>query len=184
VEDIIKPGYTRISEIISKYTGYHDIPSHILQNACERGTAVHEICESLILGFGCPDINPLYEGYVESFNLWHDQYKTCESLIPDRWYDDDNMITGKADCILKRDGKYILIDFKTSASESKSWMLQGGAYALLFQKNENFQLDEINFVKLDKRGDAPQIKNYNVDRCIELFEMALKLHLEIYQLKN
>lgn len=179
MEDIIKPGYTRISEIISRYTGYDDISPHVLQNACERGTAVHEICESIIVGFGCPDIHPFYEGYIDSFNYWHDEYSSCELNIPDRWYNDESMITGKADCIVKKDGKNILIDFKTSALESKAWRLQGGAYAFLCHSNEQFTLDKIHFVKLDKRGAKPQVKEYDVKEAIKLFEMALKLHLYI-----
>lgn len=172
--DIIKDGYTRISDIISKYSGYGNVPEHILQAACERGTKVHEIIEAIFEGLGA-QIDEKLHGYIKSFDSWYTNVHQHGFLQPERWYDDDNLITGKCDCLMDVDGVLSLIDFKTSAKIGTSWILQGGGYCYLAQKC-GIYVDKIRFIKLLKNGDAAEIIDYDVPQSVSLFEKALDLH--------
>src|SRR5690606_3954850 len=103
--EIIKDGYTRVSTMISPFTGYGNIPEHILENACTRGTIVHEIIEGIIDGIGVPELNQIdknheISGYIESFMEWYKDYSGFHAITPERWYDEELMITGKCDVVL------------------------------------------------------------------------------------
>ena len=47
-----KPGYTRVTEILSAFSGLNNVPKDILENAGRRGTKVHDICEAIVSGLG------------------------------------------------------------------------------------------------------------------------------------
>ena len=47
-----KSAYTRVTEILSPFSGLDKIPKHILDNAARRGTRVHDVCESIVKGLG------------------------------------------------------------------------------------------------------------------------------------
>jgi len=174
--DIIKPGYTRISEIISRYSGYDKIPPDILQAACDRGTAVHEIIDAIISGIGYPEIPDNLRGYIESFYGWYADRISMEFTMPDRWYADAAMITGKCDCLIKLpNGFTTLVDFKTSAKLNKTWKIQGGGYHFLADCN-NVVINEIEFVKLDKSGDPAESFLYRPHDAAKLFTCALEMH--------
>lgn len=44
--------YTRITEILSPFSGLDKIPKEIVANAARRGTKVHDICEGIVKGIG------------------------------------------------------------------------------------------------------------------------------------
>ena len=171
----ILPGYTRISQIIQLYSGYGDIPEHILSAACERGTKVHELIEAILYGIGTPYIQESLRGYIDSFHLWYEKYHDAGFCSHRRWYDAENMITGECDCTVTMDGKRTLIDFKTSAQYNKAWLLQAGAYVYLMGK-AGIQIDGISFVKLNKTGSAPAVFPFDIEYAVEMFEKALALH--------
>lgn len=173
----IKPGYTRVSEVISKYTKYDQVPRYILDNACARGTMVHDHIEGIIQGF-CAEPDAGIAGYIQSFNLWYKEYYAYASEMPNRWYDDQNLLTGKCDFIMRegsRKEKITLVDFKTSYSASKTWMLQAGGYVHLARQN-GINITDITFLHLKKGGCEPVEIRYDVETSLEWFLAALKLH--------
>ena len=62
--------YTRVTEVLAPFSGMDKIPPEILQRASERGTKVHEICDAIISGMGCPEIQDNLQGYIDSFKKW------------------------------------------------------------------------------------------------------------------
>jgi len=166
--------YTRVTEILNKYSGLHNVPEKILDGAKERGTAVHKYISGYLNALPS-DIAPELQGYADSFHKIEDRFTWVEE--PSRFYCDDLCITGEADHIALYNGKCCIVDFKTPLKESKSWALQGAAYKYLALKSD-IKIEGIVFIKLDKFGNEAEI--YEYEDKIELFLMAVKLHKYFY----
>ena len=109
------------------------------------------------------------EGYINSFKQWwHEDRKVL--AVEQRFYCDDLMITGAMDMILESNGSAVILDLKTSAKPSKTWLLQGSAYAYMARKN-GYDVREIHFLHLDKQGKEPKL--YAYDDQFELFKKCL-----------
>lgn len=189
IVDEIKQGYTRVSDVISRYSGYGKVPQHILDIACARGTLVHDIIESFIDGFGCPNPPPAVEGYIKSFEKWFEHQHENTIFMPDRWYSDGDllegaMLTGKCDAVVVTPSENILVDFKTSVAVKQSWALQGGAYTLL-AKRKGIPIDRVQFINLFSNGKEAEVveigkhakfRRLDVLDCERLFMQALELH--------
>jgi len=175
----IKPGYDRVTSCLSFASGMDKIPPEVLQKAADRGTAVHSAIDGIIKGLG--DFSePEHKGYIDSFKLWAADKKNLFKLqpAPPRFYCDELMITGEIDCyyypnqIMLQDA--YIVDFKTSAKESKMWNLQASAYMYLNNKYA-FGQSKCIFVKLDKNGLYPEIYEYEYN--FPLF----KAYLDVYR---
>lgn len=150
------PGYTRISTILAPFSGMGAIPKDILAKAADRGTAVHDAIAGMLQGFGEPKDFP-FQTYLDSFKLWWREWEVIN--LNERLFDHDLKITGEYDLIYKDDeGQTVLVDFKTSAKEGKTWSLQGSAYQHLISQGRS--IDRIEFVKLSKEGFAPKVYVY------------------------
>jgi len=165
-----RDNYTRVTDVLYPFSGLHKVPEHILKAASERGTKVHDACEGIMKGFYA-NVDESIGGYIHSFKQWEDE--TIDTIFPDRFYCDDLKITGKCDCLIPQGSGFTLIDFKTSARESKSWVLQGSAYAYLASKY-NYPITSIQFVKLSKEGRAPTVYTYEHNfpmflKCLETY---------------
>ena len=166
--------YTTVTEVLATYAKLDMIPPDVLERACQRGSDVHDICEAHLTNMGIPPYNPELEGYIDSFHNWHSKHASAKFDFPDRFYDDDLELSGECDCIMHFEGKRVLVDFKTSANESKTWALQGAAYA--YMSDLDMAIDEIHFVKLNKDGSDARVYNYDYHPHIGLFRDALDLH--------
>ncbi len=156
-----KEHYTRVTKILWPFSGLDKIDPDVLENAAIRGTKVHKICEGIVSGLGEIGVEPNIAGYVESFKKWwsigHEVI-----MMEERFYDDDLQITGQCDLILKTPEGLVLVDIKTSSRPSKTWEVQGNAYAWL-AKNHKHDISKIYFLHLNKNGGFPWIHEYVVD---------------------
>lgn len=174
MKEVIKPGYTRVTEVFDAYVDFSMIPAEILSNAAERGTMVHSICEDYTQGIEHFYIEPDKQGYVDSFKkFWVSKDKVSN---PGRLYCDELMITGEIDGVYldPETGDSVLYDIKTPQNESKTWALQGAAYAYLLCKS-GIKVDRIEFLKLSNKGSSPKIYTYNYEENFYLFKACLDL---------
>lgn len=156
---MIRPGYRRVTDVLYPFSGLTYINRAILDAAANRGSIVHAACEAKIRKLG-EFIKPEFKGYLDSFNKWYGEQTFIER--PDRFYCDKYRITGECDALYVNDTGFTLVDFKTSAKESKTWKLQGSAYSYL-AKLEGYPITRIEFVKLSKDGKDPIIYEYAED---------------------
>jgi len=189
--------YDRVSSVLWHFSGLHKIDPNVLALAANRGTCVHKLIDAYIGGFGLHTIDSLVGNYCEdlfpsdgieeliekekdkvrlmfqSFEKWSANKQFIPK--PDRFFCDKLMITGELDQIWKDEhGRNVLIDFKTSYNESKTWMLQGSAYAHLAELNGH-TIDFIEFVQLSKTGGNPRLYHYQKE--FNLF----KAHLDVFR---
>jgi hypothetical protein len=175
----IKPGYLRVTDILSPFSGLSKIDPLVLQNAADRGTLVHEIIECIEQGFGKEWVPNHIEGYVESYERWAGDKSFLTS--PKRLYDDNLMITGLVDSIYKDGEDLVLVDYKTPAKESRSWEMQASAYSHMC-KNHGYNISRIEFIKLDKAGKDAKVFIYKED--MKMFRKILDCYRYFFEGKE
>ena len=168
--------YDRVTNVLWPFSGLQNVPKEILMAKAEIGTDVHNIIEGILNGLGEPTDMGAATPYVESFKLWWGNGKPIVSTET-RLFDDSLRITGKYDLIYKSEDKVRLCDWKISVKESNTWVLQGSAYAHLSELNGLF-VDEIEFVKLSKKGDMPKVYHYSKD--IQAFLSCLQMYRRFF----
>ena len=187
--EIIKEGYTRVTEVLSMWTtvfiedgevigkafagsGFK-IDIDVLENKAGIGTNVHTAIEAHLDGFSVP-LNEREQFYFDSFRKWYDK-SGCEVVEKEeRYYDDELMITGKIDALVRfsNNDELILLDFKTSSQESpKMWPLQAVMYYYLLKKNGKVVSDRLLFLKLDRYGKDAKLFEYKFTP--ELFQICV-----------
>lgn len=169
--------YVRVTNILEPFSGLDHVDKEVLLYAAARGTKVHKTCEAIISGLGDFGIDEETMGYVESFKKWWgDGYKVHS--LEERFFDEDLRVTGKCDLIIKTDKGLKLIDLKTSYKRSKTWNVQGNAYAYLAKKN-GIEIQSIEFIHLIKDGSYPKIINIEID--FDLFLSVFKTWKYFYR---
>ena len=182
----IKPGYIRVSEILSivpsiiseKPTtfGYplHNIDQTVLSNKADIGSSVHAAIDHQAKG----DFFPLKEseqGYYNSYLQWAKfvELKPIETEL--RLYEEGMKITGGIDmlAILKGSPKWRLIDFKCTVSEdAKKWSLQAALYSMIIAQNDMGIMLDALFVKLDKNGEMPEVYEYKITNELQVAALS------------
>ena len=150
-----------MTNILYPFSGLQGIDAQIVANAARRGTKVHKICEGIISGIGELGIDEETEGYIESFKQWWAQgIKPIE--MEKRFWNDELGITGQVDLIIETPEGQAIVDFKTSSKPSKTWPVQGAAYAFL-AKDAGYDIKKIIFLHLNKKGNQPKSYEYPID---------------------
>jgi hypothetical protein len=184
--------YLRVTDILYPFSGLKDIDQEILKNAADRGTVVHKICDSILLGHGTIGLEELVQEYcrnpehvvkekekveflVKSFEKWFVGKDFLKK--PERFYDDDLLLTGECDLVYNDNGKTVLVDLKTPVKESKSWLLQGSAYSYL-SKKEKYHIDRIEFIQLSRTGGKAKVFTY--EENFPLFLSVLNTYKYFY----
>lgn len=159
--------YTRVTKILQMFCDFSNVHPDVLKNAQNRGIYVHEKCDAIMSNLGRHAVHESWDKYVDSFEKWLPKRFIDK---PKRFFCDDLMLTGECDGIYEDDCGLVLVDLKTSSSESKTWVLQGSAYSYLAEK-AGYKIARIEFVKLSKEGKSPKVFIYKED--FEMFKKCL-----------
>jgi hypothetical protein len=173
--------YTRVTNVLYPFSGLDKINVDIVAHAAKRGTKVHQVCEGIVAGLGEYVEDENIAGYVESFKQWW-QIGHVVVEIEKRFWCDDLKITGQVDFIIKTDDGMAVVDLKTSYKPSKTWPVQGAAYAYLAKK-ENYDIKKIYFIHLSKNGKFPKIYEYDVDDSFFLAVYRTYMHFFYKEVK-
>lgn len=175
-----RDGYLRVTTILYPFSGLQHVDTAVLQAAADRGTRVHKVCELIAREIGEFGVEDDIWGYVESFKKWWET--GIQPLhIEERFWDDENRITGQMDLIIDfPDGKAI-VDLKTSSKPSKTWPVQGAAYAYLAKKCGH-DIKKVFFLHLNKHGKDPKLHDYPVDD--ELFLSVFRAYNHFFREPN
>ena len=98
---------------------YDDINQYHLDNAAERGTAVHKACEALYK-YGSVECTPDVEPYVMAFLQFLKDHKCNFTDIERPLADVERCIAGTPDLCGTVDGEEAIVDMKAQASVHKS----------------------------------------------------------------
>lgn len=126
------------------------------------GTLVHEAIDQDLRDELPHNLPPPCMGYFRSYSNWRKRVNLQVLEREKRYYDNSLMISGQIDILARFpfDDAPVLIDWKCSASESPSWILQAHLYAHLIRTNNGNVSNRYIFVKLDALGANPDIFEY------------------------
>lgn len=79
-----------------------------------------------------------------------------------RFWCDELRITGQVDLIVKSNDTLTIVDFKTSYKPSKTWEIQGAAYAYL-ASHAGYNVKKVMFLHLNKHGKEAKQYEYSTD---------------------
>lgn len=164
--------YLRVTEILYPFSGLNAIDATIVAKAGYRGTKVHEICEGIIAGLGEFGVDDETRPYVESFKKWWGEHREIIAMEK-RFWDEEHNFTGQVDLIMKINGELSIVDIKTSYKPSKTWQLQGSAYAYLARKH-GYDVKRLYFLHLNRNGGEPNLIEYEID--IDFFFDVLRVY--------
>lgn len=184
VKEEIKPGFVRISDVASAYAGYGKVPQAVLNYAADRGSKIHSIIADLMNDIVVKEDRYVFCGksvqpYLDSWQKFYDTLNIEKiEMQEERLYDDELMTTGQPDLVAVINGERVLIDWKATSSVGAHWELQAAGYHELLRANQ-WAINKMIFVKLDKDGGAPIIKTYHPN--LQLFLSAYELYKKFFK---
>lgn len=135
-----------------------------LKKAGNTGTALHDLAELYILKkeYELPD-DPIAIHCFEQFIEWWESLD-CEVIWTEKKYTSEKLnVGGCPDLLVKKDGKYILVDFKTSKAVYSDMLIQLSCYAALIKENDGIEIDRAVIVRFPKDDDETEIKKFFKD---------------------
>ncbi len=174
---ILKDGkwYARISSIAGQFASRDfqealNDPESSHYKAIKRkgqiGTAVHDAINQYLITELDDDYDLSEEAvpYFRSFKLWYQKNKPKPIHLEQRLFDDTQMITGQIDGLFSFSGNdhLTIIDYKCSAEESPTWIMQGHLYNYLCTSQGQVVSDTLLFLKLNKYAREPQVFRYKI----------------------
>ena len=135
-----------------------------LKKAGDTGTALHDLAELHILekDYELPE-DPIAVHCFQQFIEWWESLD-CEVIWTEKKYTSKKLnVGGCPDLLVKKDGKYILVDFKTSKAVYSDMLIQLSCYAELIKENDNIEIDRAVIVRFPKDDDETEIKKFFKD---------------------
>jgi len=159
-QQIQKSNYVRVTEVLNPYTDFSMVPEHILSRATDRGRKVHAYCAAILQGLWLPRIEPEYEGYVDSFHAWREQFVEEVIFVEHELVDPTYGFMGHIDFYGKlRKLGYALLDWKTPVSLYKAWRLQMAGYNRLLEVAKK-KVNVVASLQLQQDGSIPKMTRY------------------------
>lgn len=195
VDGKVVPSVTEILEHITA-VGYGKVNPSILEEAKERGTAVHELTEAIDLGFPPEYIDPAVEGYAVAYLKFLEDYDVEWDYIEHRFYEPKMGFCGTIDRVGKIDGKDCVLDIKTTSSPSVDQKIAVCCQTVAYSYGMESDEEGINYLDFDRYAlYLHRDGTYELFDCIEyererrfessaLFDQLYDLHKEIAQIKK
>ncbi|MEK7478328.1 MAG: hypothetical protein AAB626_00190 [Patescibacteria group bacterium] len=131
------PRVTKILEIKSKpalYKFYGDMPSHeaaktMTENSAKEGTLIHEVVEKIMVGDSVEipeNIKPAVDAFIDFFEKTNIHVE--KDMVEKRIFHPTHKYAGTIDALALIDGKFGVLDIKTSQSIYRDYNLQTSAY--------------------------------------------------------
>ena len=131
--------------------------------AGEQGTSVHYLAESYIKKWSYEE--PTDEKVIKAFNKfkeWWDNIGDVKIIWTEKQMVSKKYLYGGCpDLLVKKNGKYILIDFKTGKAIYEDTVIQLGAYGQLIKETDNIDIDKAIIVRLPKDNSKLEIKEFS-----------------------
>lgn len=165
-----------------------DVTEYVTATA-KKGTLIHEIVESHILhkeidlsNFTDAEIHEAEKAFYKYLE-WEKLHEVEKIEIELGLVSEEYKYCGIIDFYCKLDGKYTIVDFKTSKSISNEHFLQVSSYVQLLKEN-NYPVDQIMVLNIP-RDDTIDFKTeyMKLESCEVYFEMFKNL-LNVYYLKK
>lgn len=170
LDGVAIPSVSEILRFMSREE-YADINQYTLDNAADRGKAVHKACEEFLSSGEC-EVDIQYAGYMNAF-VKFTQDKHCECLhseIPLACTD----FAGTIDLVARIDGELSIVDMKTVCAVKKTLVkAQLNAYKRLYEANYEATIERLYCLQLMSDG---RYRLYRTATDSTEFDACLLLH--------
>ena len=155
-----------VTEILHPLTAKHygEISKEVLQYAAERGTAVHEVCEDIDNGFTELEIAEEWEGYVDAYWQFLQDYEPEWLGIEEMVYHEGSGYCGRVDRWGILNGKRCVLDIKTTSAPTKANYMAGACQTIAYG----------NALKNIEKGFLLYLKKDGTYRLVDTVEWAIK----------
>jgi hypothetical protein len=133
-----------------------------LKKAGDTGTSLHDLAELHIKGedYELPEDPTVLHCFNQFLEWWNNL--TCEVIWTEKKYISKKLnVGGCPDLLVKKDGKYILVDFKTSKAIYSDMIIQLSCYAELIRENDGIEIDRAVIVRFPKDDDNTEIRKFS-----------------------
>lgn len=189
----IKPSVTDILSVLTS-NHYAQINESVLRAAAQRGTDVHNLCADIDLGLDEEEYDPVLEPYANAYMQFLFDYNPKWLEIEQIHYNKQCGYCGTVDRYGIVNGRYAVVDIKTTASPTRENMLsyccQTVGYSLFFppqvgkRKDDLYERADRYLLFLKKDGkyrivDCEEYEDKNNWLTAGLFADCLKLKREV-----
>ena len=140
-------------------------------SAADYGTKAHSLIEAIINDEN-PQIPPEYKPVIDAFGLWQETTNIDLVLSEMCVYSVDLQVAGTLDALGSKNGKIILIDWKTSNGFYEEMALQCGGYVCCLEEMTGQVIDEGWIVRIDKRTPLFEAKSVDIPKAKSTFIKA------------
>ena len=199
VDGVVYPSVTDILEHLTA-PGYGKVNPAILEEAKQRGTAVHELTEAIDYGMPPEEIEDGLAGYALAYLRFLADYDVEWELIEHRFYEPKMGFCGTIDRVGKIDGVDCVLDIKTTSSPSTEQKIavccQTAAYAYGIwgwtEEHGVQTMDECTkryalYLHSNGKYEFMNCSDYEWSKCFNgfsLFKELCKLHKDIASIKK
>ena len=150
-------------------------PDFKRDQAAGFGTQAHELLDQVIQGLE-PEVPPELEPVINNFQAWRASSGMDIQLTEAMVYSEKHRYAGSADAIAYRDGKLIVLDWKTGNGIYPEYGLQVAAYANALEEMTGEPVGEAWTVRLGRTDlDFESQRVVDLDRAFISFRAALYL---------
>jgi hypothetical protein len=152
-------------------------PDKIKDSAADLGTRVHNAIDAFIMG-KAPTLDPEAQKGFENFMTWL-QGEELEFICGDVSVASVSIgYGGRLDAIARRkNGRLVLLDWKTSNALRDEYPLQVAAYAQAFKETYGLAVDEAIVVRFGKdKADDFEPRPVNLEAALTAFKNAFDLN--------
>lgn len=155
-----------------------------------KGTLIHTILEShttqqevYLDEYSDDEIFDASNIFYGHYMKWEEQHQVEPIFSEKSLVSEEYKFGGIIDFYAKLDGKYTVIDFKTSKAISKEHFLQVSSYVQLLKEN-GYQVDQLLILDVKKQLDVPLEEAYlTIEETLPYWEMFKHL-LGVYWIKK
>jgi hypothetical protein len=168
-----------VTQALSPFNDFSQVPPAILEEAKARGTMAHALFASYALGLWVLSVPENCAGYFDSFRRWYDDTVAEVVAVEKRITHPVHHFSGQLDllCVIKGDAGLILLDHKTPLALQKSWRVQCAAYKKLADL-EYQNIIRTGSLRLSREGKQAKLEEYSgtVERDFGIFLNCLSAY--------
>lgn len=177
LDGVVIPSVSEVIRFLSREE-YGDVNQYLLDNAAQRGTAVHKACEKIVKTGEC-EAGVDIAGYVRAFIKFCEDHECrftdSETALACRQY------AGTLDLCGLVDGRFSIVDIKTSYAVKKTLVkAQLNGYLRLWRENREASIEALHCLQLLQDGKyrlyPVAIDSTEFDACLTLHESLKRKH--------
>ena len=156
-----------------------DVANHVMVQAANRGTAVHNMVEDYLNNVDLEQVDKYKKQFLPRmmFNVLKPELSKINNirLQEAQMFSTDYTVAGRCDCVAEYDGVLSIIDFKTSTKEKnedwiENYFIQGSAYAEMFKEHFGEEVSQVVILIVTEEGTTQVFTKNKVDYLPKLKE--------------